>query len=377
MKNNVYSLVAIIIAIAAILFSCSKQEKQQTPFTSLTFEPISPVFITDTTDHDTDDPAIWINKKNKLQSLVIGTDKDEDGGLYAFDLRGKIVNKVPHLKRPNNVDVLYDVNIDDTLVDIAVVSERFTHKIRIFRLPDLVPLDNGGISAFDGESGEEFRDLMGIAGYSKNKDEKYIIAGRKNGPTDGSYLWQYRIIDSDSGFFKLDLIRKFGKFSGKKEIEAIAVDDEYGFVYYSDENFGVRKYYADPEKGNDEISTLGTSNFVEDHEGISIYKGGKNSDFIIISDQQRNCFRIFPRGRMDKAQQQLEQYFIPASTNESDGSEITSETFEGLFRGGLFVAMSDNKTFQYYHVGDIIRMMTIQATIQISQYKDKTSNSEN
>ncbi len=44
------------------------------------------------------------------------------------------------------------------------------------------------------------------------------------------------------------LVRKFGLFSGKKEIESIAVDDALGYVYYSDEGYGVRKYYADPSK---------------------------------------------------------------------------------------------------------------------------------
>jgi 3-phytase len=368
MKIKIYSSTLITIVMSAFLFSCAKKE-EQTPFTSLVFRAITPVFVTDTTDHDTDDPAIWINKNDKLKSLVIGTDKDEDGGLYAYDLRGKIVNKVPHLQRPNNVDVLYGVKIGDTLVDVAIVSERFTHKIRIFRLPDLVALDNGGIPAFEGETGEEFRDLMGIAGYDKNSNEKFIIAGRKTGPTDGTYLWQYQIADSDSGYFKLSLVRKFGKFSGKKEIEAIAVDDEYGFVYYSDENFGIRKYYADPSKGNEELATLGTTNFVEDHEGISIFNRGKSNDFILISDQQRNSFRAFPRGTKEGSQQHPELYFIPASTNESDGSEITTETFDGLFRGGLFVAMSDNKTFQYYHVGDIINTMIVQATILEMQYR--------
>jgi 3-phytase len=368
MKFHSYVSTAITIVMAVFLFSCAKKEAPKTPFTSLVFKPIKPVFVTDTTDHDTDDPAIWINKKDKLKSLVIGTDKDEDGGLYAYDLRGKIVNKIPHLQRPNNVDILYGVKLGDTLVDIAFVSERFTHNIRIFRLPDFYPLDNGGIPAFEGETGEEFRDLMGIAGYDKNSNEKYIIAGRKTGPTDGTYLWQYRIADGDSGYFKLELARKFGKFSGLKEIEAIAVDHEYGFVYYSDENFGIRKYYADPSKGNEELTTLGTTNFVEDHEGISIFNKGKNNDFILISDQQRNCFRAFPRGLMEGTQQHPELFFIPASTNESDGSEITTETFDGLFRGGLFVAMSDNKTFHYYHVGDIINTMTVQATIKQMQY---------
>ncbi len=63
------------------------------------------------------------------------------------------------------------------------------------------------------------------------------------------------------------LIRKFGRFSGKKEIESIAVDNELGYVYYSDEQFGIRKYYADPEKGDNEVAVFGQGDYKEDNEG--------------------------------------------------------------------------------------------------------------
>ena len=59
--------------------------------------------------------------------------------------------------------------------------------------------------------------------------------------------------------------------SVEKEIEAIAVDNELGYVYYSDEQAGVRKYYADPEMGNEQLASF-TKRCKRDHEGIAIYK---------------------------------------------------------------------------------------------------------
>mgnify|MGYP000494161084 FL=1 len=41
------------------------------------------------------------------------------------------------------------------------------------------------------------------------------------------------------------------------------------------------------------------------------------------------------------------------STNESDGSEVTSAVLDPRFPSGLFVAMSDNRTFHYYSWDDI------------------------
>ena len=43
--------------------------------------------------------------------------------------------------------------------DIAVTTERMTHKLRIYSLPDMKPLDNGGIAVYEGEQGEMYRDL--------------------------------------------------------------------------------------------------------------------------------------------------------------------------------------------------------------------------
>ena len=67
---------------------------------------------------------------------------------------------------------------------------------------------------------EEYRDLMGIAAYHDKQTNKiYVIPGRKNGPKDGTYLWQYELFgDQESKTVKAKLVRKFGQFSGKKEI---------------------------------------------------------------------------------------------------------------------------------------------------------------
>lgn len=99
--------------------------------------------------HDTNDPAIWIHPTNPQESLVIGTDKDTDGGLYVFNLQGKIIKKSEPSRDHNNVDIAYGLQIDGVVTDITA-TERETNKIRIFSLPDLKPLDNGGIPVFEG-----------------------------------------------------------------------------------------------------------------------------------------------------------------------------------------------------------------------------------
>lgn len=325
---------SILYATIFLLYACHQ----------LNPNALKPDFITDPTPVDADDPAIWINFDNPMQSLILGTDKDDfNGGIYVFDLQGNMLkNKtITGLKYPNNIDVEYGMMLADSqLVDIAVFTERNTHKIRVLQLPEMEFIDHGGIEVFKGAFD---RSPMGIALY-KNPESREIsaIVSRKFGP-DGSYLWQYRLQGDSTGNVVGEVVRKFGAFKGGKEIEAIAVDDALGYVYYSDEGFGVHKYDANPDSGNTELALFATKEFVEDHEGISIYTKTDSTGYILVSDQQANRFHVFTRESPHRR-----VAIVPVSTIESDGSEVTNIAFGNLYPQGFFIAMSDNRTFQIY-----------------------------
>ena len=316
---------------------------------------LQPAITTEKVAHDTDDPAIWIHPTDPSLSLIIGTDKGGDtgkGGLYVFNLDGKIdTSKTVLLQRPNNVDVAYGINIDGVKTDIAVCTERNTNSIRVFSLPDLKQIDNGGIAVFEDDT---LRAPMGVALYTDLKTGKiYAVVGRKTGPQEG-YLYQYLLKADSTGIVKGQLVRKFGKFSGKKEIESIVVDNELGFVYFSDEGVGIRKYYAHPDSSNTELAVFATSGIREDHEGLSIYKANDGKGYILLSDQQANQFHIFPReGTKANIHDHPLIKIIKTNTDESDGSEVSSVSFNDTFKLGLFVAMSTDGTFQFYRWEDI------------------------
>ncbi|WP_026712428.1 phytase [Flavobacterium daejeonense] len=310
-------------------------------------DALKPVTVTQALPHDTDDPSIWINPNDATKSIIVGTDKDSDGGLYAFDLQGKILKKSIPLQRPNNVDIAYGLIINGKKVDVAVTTERETNSIRIFSLPDLEPIDNGGIPVFEGE---ELRAPMGIALYTRSSDKKiFAVVGRKEG-TSGSYLWQYELTDAGNGKAGATVVRKFGNYSGKKEIEAIVVDNESGTVYYCDEQFGIRKYVADPETKNDnELALFGQKDFKADNEGIAIYKKSATEGYILVSNQQANTFMVYPReGSKGNPNEYPLLAEIPTSTIECDGADVTSVNLGGNYKNGLFVAMSNGRTFHYY-----------------------------
>ncbi len=311
--------------------------------------PHAPDIITEFTLNDTDDPAIWVNPVNASESIVFGTDKETNGAIYAFDLEGKIIEEktLRNMKRPNNVDVEYGFQLNDsTVTDIMVFTEREKQQIRMFSVPEMKPLDAGGFPVFGDEEDLQNRLPMGISLYKSSKDGKvYAIVGRKTGPIQG-YLYQYEL-KSDSSGVKADFVRKFGKFSGLKEIEAIAVDDENGLVYYSDEGVGIKKYHADPGKGDAEISTFGGEYFLGDIEGIAIAAYLDGSGYLIVSNQQLGEFNIFSR---------KDNSFIKAinlSTQETDGCEVVTNPLGSRFPKGLFVAMNDEKNFYFYDLGKL------------------------
>ena len=314
-------------------------------------DAIAPEIITETVTHDTDDPAIWIHPEDVSQSLIIGTDKGSNGFLYVFDLQGKIVYKTDTLQRPNNVDVAYNFPLNDSITtDIAVATERDRNMIRVFSLPDMQMIDDGGIPVFVGEAQ---RLPMGISLYTRKdslgKNEIFAVVGRKDGPS-GSYLHQYLLKSDTAGTVTGELVREFGNYSDTKEIEAIAVDNELGYIYYSDERAGIRKYYADPEKGNEELAIFGTTGFKEDREGISIFKAdGGETGYILVSNQSNRSFKVFPReGTADNRHAHPEIVDIPVKANQSDGSDVMNVNFGEPFAAGIFIAMNDDKTFHYY-----------------------------
>lgn len=315
---------------------------------------VQPKVITEPVPHDSDDPAIWINRADPLKSLVLGTDKNSDGGLFAFNLDGKIVAEVRGLKRPNNVDVLTGFQLGGETVDIAVVTEREMQRLRVFRLPDLAPLDRGDLIVFDGD---KERAPMGIALYQRPQDHAaFAIVGGKTGPKEG-YLWQYHLQDDGAGMVKMSPVRKFGSFTGEKEIESIAVDAAAGSVYYSDETFGIREYAADPDAkdANRELSVSGKEGFAKDREGISIYPVTEKTGYLVVSDQAANSFRIFRRESPEGETRQHE--FIKAvqvAALDSDGSDVTSVPLGPKFPAGMFVAMSTDRTYHFYSWEDMV-----------------------
>jgi 3-phytase len=301
---------------------------------------IKPVIATEQVGRDADDPAVWIHPTDPQKSLILGTNKvaAPDGALVVLDLEGKVRQRVTGIDRPNNVDVRGD---------LAAVTERLKSRVRLFHVKESGVTDSGSFPVFEGEQGPAAAP-MGIGLYRRPRDGAlFAIVGRKNGPASG-YLWQYRIDGT-----KATKVREFGNYSGGAdgEIEAIAVDDELGFVYYADESCCIRKWHADPDhpRAGREVATFGHEGFQLNREGIAVHE-----NYIVCTDQipGGSHYRLYSR----RGNQKNPVAVLKGTADSTDGIEVVSRPMGSRFPNGFLIAMnSSGKNFLLFAWPDALR----------------------
>ncbi len=334
----------ILLFVLYILAACGPRESGAVD--------IQAVVRTQPVSHDADDPAIWVHPTDPALSLIIGTNKAKTpgGALVVFGLDGRTRQTVDGLDHPNNVDIEYGLNVGGRRIDIAVVTERKIGQLRIFQIaPDGSGISDvsspGNIRASAGP-GTDPAAPMGISLYRRPRDGViFAIVSLKRGAREG-YLRQYRLEEDGQGRVKATFVRQFGKFSGAGEIEAVAVDDTLGYVYYADEGDGIHKYHADPDHPNaaSELAHFGRTGFRGDREGIAIYERRDGTGYIVCTDQidRDSEYRIYRRegepGRPHDHTKLLK--IVRGKADATDGIEITSQPLGSKFPAGLMVAMN-------------------------------------
>lgn len=335
--------------------------------TSRVATTVAPVRATASLPGDPDDPAIWINRADPAQSLILGTLKEAapNGGLAVFTLKGELRQILKGADRPNNVDVEYGLDLDGTPTDIAVLTERFGRRLRVYGISDggrsFRDLSSGAMPILTGAPGDEGAP-MGIALYKRPRDGAiFAIVSPKSGPTT-QYLWQYRLDDDSTGRVKATFVRRFGAFSGNGEIEAIAVDDETGLVYYADELFGVHIWAADPDdaRAGRELAVFARDGYLQDREGLGVYAmPGKG--FVVSVDQLpgESVFHVYRRpGLAGDVTAPDEAGVFKAPADATDGLDVTSTPLGSEFPEGILVAMNSTaRNFLIFDWRDVAKIL--------------------
>ena len=361
-RRSSLQVFAIAISFAAA-GSCGGTGTPATPpSASALVAEIKPLRTSAALGHDPDDPAIWVHPTAPERSLVLGTIKvaAPNGGVAVFGLDGSLRQLVTGIDRPNNIDIEYGFAFGGAAIDIAVLTERYQRRLRVFS----IARDGSGITelgvlpVLEGAPGESGAP-MGIGLYRRPADGAvFAIVAPKTGPADG-YLWQYRLKDAGGGKLAADFVRRFGRFSGTGEIEAVAVDDDAGHVYYADEGDGLHKWHADPDRPDAaaELAYFGRDSFTGDREGIAIYATAGGTGYILATDQVpiNSSYHVYARHVSQGASPAHARLRVFAGGADStDGIEVTSRDLGPEFPGGLFVAMNARgRNFMFYRWRDI------------------------
>lgn len=316
--------------------------------------PISPERLTDAVTDDADDPAIWVHPTDPSRSLIVGTNKvmAPNGALVVFGLDGKTRQTISGIDRPNNIDIETGVTLDGRTVDLAITTERLQHRLRVYT----IAADGSGLSelgvipVLEGQTGD-FSEPMGIGLYKRPSDNAlFAIVAPKLGPA-ANYLWQYRIDGDGEGRVKGTMVRRFGNFSEKAaepgefgEIEAMVVDDALGYVYYSDERFGIHKWHADPDHADAdrELAVFGLEGYQMDREGLGLYTRPDGTGYLVSTDQipDGSIYKLYRReGEAGAPHRHVVVAERVTTIDETDGLEVTSTPLPG-FPSGLVVAMN-------------------------------------
>jgi 3-phytase len=311
-------------------------------------------YSTASLSNDPDDPAVWVHPKDPSRSLIVGTMKvaAPAGAIVAFGMDGQIRQVVSGIDRPNNVDVEYGFQLGGRTVDLVVATERLRRQLRVFRIDpsDGRLIDLGGVPILQDQQGEAGAP-MGIGLYRRHRDGAvFAIVAPKTGPREG-YLWQYRLADAGGGRIVAEFVRRFGNFSAstvreENEIEAVAVDDALGYVYYSDEADGIHKWHADPDHpdAGRELAHFGRTGFRGDREGLGIYALPDGTGYIVCTDQidDDSEYHVFAREGApgDPHDHARAITVLRGGADSTDGIEVSSSPLGPGLPNGVMIAMN-------------------------------------
>lgn len=285
-----------------------------------------------------DEVGIWIDHHEPLRSVIIGNDKAPMGALYVYDLKGNFVHRSPYLNQPVGVSIRYNIPLSTgKSVDIVACGLRSTNEIKVFSIdPKTRKLTD--ITSPEGISSGFERDTYGLCLYKRSSDgQLFAFVSRKE--TDN--IHQVLLQDDGTGKIKGTLIRKFGLNDQKSFVEGMVADDEYGYLYCSDEQNAILKYHADPTiQRNPFIQAFGVADGIRgDREGLALYKLSKGQGYLIVSSQGNSTFKIYQRSGNNKFVKSVALHGVW----KTDGIATSSQSIPPYYPTGIFVAHNDKE----------------------------------
>lgn len=288
--------------------------------------PPVPVFASgetapvDTANDDAaDDPAIWRNAADPVNSLIVATDKK--AGLYVYGLDGE-VRSFNAAGAVNNVDLAV---LEDGTVFVAA--------------SDRIDLANSHIATFtlDTDSGE----LTALGRIPSGAGEGYGLCLGTHGGLhalavikDGR-LREFALTRGVPGEAPMAVLTR--EMTVPSQPEGCVYDHRDGALYVGEEMAGIWRFA--PGAGTGElVAPIDNRYLVADVEGLALAPTGEHGGHLIASSQGDNAYAVYslpdmlPVGRFAISEGAF------GATEETDGIELIIGDFGPDYPEGLFIA---------------------------------------
>jgi 3-phytase len=301
-----------------------------------------------------DDPAIVLGA-TPADARILGTQKK--GGLYLYDLTGKVVQSLPG-GRPNNIDARDGFAWAEGTAPIVATSDRIDNAIALYRFDpktkQLEPEARARIST-------GFAEIYGVT-LGRSGDAFVAVATSKTGEVA---QWT---LTPKAGAIAAERTRSFALGS---IAEGCAIDDDTATLYVAQEPVGLWRFPLDPASGGkgelvDAVAPKGK--LAPDVEGVAVWRGPGTSGYLIVSAQGESRFNVYDRELpnryrgtfriVDNAQGKID------GVTTTDGLDASSAPLGPEYPRGILVVQDDLNTlpdatqnFKYVSWADVERAL--------------------
>ncbi len=279
-----------------------------------------------------DDPAFWINPNNISESIIYGSNKQ--GGIVAYNLNGEEIYYA-ELGRINNIDVAYNLNLNDEIIDICGGTNRSTNAIDLYKInPETGELEY----VLDKITKSSVDEVYGFCFYhSPISGINYAILCGKDGVIE-----HYKIVEGNN-LLSLELVSSFDIGS---QPEGMVADHKHGVLYIGEENKCIWKVNGEPGNANPQKLSLSSEddneNIEYDIEGLTIYYTSSDHGYLLASSQGNDSYAIYDRFFDNSyiGSFRINDGIVDGTT-ETDGIDVINLNLGGEFADGIFIVQDD------------------------------------
>lgn len=304
---------------------------------------VQPKISTDSVHTQADDAAIWVHPTDPSKSLLLGTDAGffgDSSGIHVWNLDGTRRQRIV-LNHPKHIDVR--MQLAGMAVDVVVVAMRDHNEIRVFKIdPESRTLINittpSGINLVSLDGTEPYKQPFALGLYKRPPDGVVFAFVSSRSPDFKEGVLQVRLEDDGAGFVKGTQIRIIG--INKSLIGGIVVDDALGYLYIAEEDSGIHKHYADPEKSSERLAFFAREDgIVGNRSGLALYACSDSTGYLLLSNPGSESIKLYRRegDGGDPHRHDLVATIQNANGDYGAGLEVTSLFDSAIFPSGLLM----------------------------------------